>query len=490
MKRSTLMLYGLIISIILSKNNSIYSDCVPAGVSFFDLQSLCLQPNSCCVSGNFTTTGGQPKVPVNSQFCVQRLDNGLYSITLKKAFCCPISAVAIAEIMTPGCIPVTPGQNYNAGDFPAGLAISPDRTCLAVSNFDSNNISVFSINSDCTLTLRQPTHNVGLNPFGLAYSSSCLVVANSGDSPDGTISVFSRNGSNCGLSEIPTSPVTVGQKPSSVSFSPSTDGATCLAVADFNSNAVLLFTVDNNSCTPSFLEFGIFNFFVFGQQLLSFLSTTCLAILVKNGIEIFQISGCTAQPPTPVSAFPLNNPTAVAFSPTTGCLAVTNVNTTTFQNLVNIFTVNDTTCAPLTLIGSTQLDNGLPFVPLALDFSPDGTCLVVASSLIAPGIETSVITTFSVDGNTCQITPIKNLALANSRALGVKFLSNNCFVVTNSSTNNPKTITVFNVAGVPIRVPVNIIEAMTPGCFILKLDLQPGQSDAGITVNFFATQCT
>lgn len=499
MKRFIKICYMLVLQVLLLYSNLINGDCATSSTQFFELQSLC-GSNSYCVAGSFITNGDEPVISQTEPFCVRRIANGYYAVTLKQPFCCPISAVAMADIENPsGCFPVS------STDYPVNqsesikLAVSPDRKCLAVSNVDSDNISVFSINSDCTLrpTSSPPSFPVDAFPVGLAFSPNCLVVTNAGATA-GLLSVFSRNGSNCGLN-LPAKTVDSGGiAPFGVSFSP--DGK-CFAVANLSSTEtpaspnVTIFSVKNGCELIPGAQIPVQPFFVSGAlfgQVVNFLSNSCLAILNGNNIELYSISDDCE--PSLTDSAPIQNPISIAFSPINNCLVVTSFPNSTpppFQNGINIFEVisNNTGKCSLQLVNQIINDTDkTPIIPTSLDFSPDGSCLAINSYNAVT--DTNSVSIFKVDPATCGLTftsSFDGLPQGNPSS-DLRFLSENCFASVNTSTNNVTVVDVVPSAGQ--IVPSMVCQAMTPGCFIVQLDLPAGQSDAGIRVSFFATQCT
>lgn len=481
MKRTTIFQMLLIITIFANYNNLKADIC--SGVC--PIQSLCLNPcNPGWITGSFTTNGKQPLLALTQgrEFSVQRLDVGLYAITFKKPFCCPISVVASSNVVETtkssiGCGSPVFLKNYPTGQGPIRLAVSPDKKCLAVVNFIDQDISVFKINPNCTLQEIPVRPKIGSSniTYGAAYSSQCLAVTNQSDN---TLSIFTS--SDCNLTPIPSPMPSSSPMPSFASFSP--DG-TCLAISNLGDN-VSFFSIEN--CIPTFKTklSGLP-----GNQVATFLSNKCLALLNNNNnesvLESYSINNCS--PSNIVSSSNLGKnifTTSLPFSPTNNCLAVsgvTNLNPP-FDSFIHTFEMDG--CA-LTKKSTTSTGNLNSF---ALDYSLDGNCLVALNSptLLLRGESISI---FSVDSN-CALHQVSGspfpLPSNTSGPIDIKFITSDCFVTANILTNN---ISVFRLSR-PFTTTftgIKICESITPGCFIVQL---PPEADACATVTFFATPCT
>lgn len=489
MKRFIKIFNKLILSVLFVQCSIINADCATSPVQFFELQSLCSNP--CCVAGSFTTNGDQPVTLPSDPFCVQRIANGFYAVTLKQAFCCPISVVARAEIKNPSGCSASFSKSYPVnGNGPFRLAVSLDRKCLAVSNNFSDSVSVLPIMPGCILgTAVTKQLPFGSQPLGLTYSSDCLAVTNNGTD---TISVFTKSG--CDLSNRKDTNSN-GEGPASVSFSPIT--GKCLAVSNSDQNLpatppnVSIFSI--NSCTPSSPQPIVQTDLPAFSQSATFLSDHCLAVLTTSSMGVRQISlysvSDTCIPDTlpahVISKDVGSSPSSIAFSAANNCLAVSNFGDSTIS-VFQVTSLEEGKCNLIEVAGSPfTVKNNPGFGPIALDYSPDGTCLAVLNAILSVNPSTN-ISMFSVNPSICGLSPVGIPLNLPTVSTDIKFLSNGCLATADSNTNN---VTVFNVnAG--FSMPIEICQAMTPGCFILQLLLPEGQSDAGITVNFFATQCT
>ncbi len=122
------------------------------------------------------------------------------------------------------------------GEDPLDVAFSPFGL-LAVSNFASNSVSVFSVGRDGKLS-QIPNSPFALSaiPYKLAFSPSGLLAVTTYLSS--TVSVFSVSGAGS-LVQVPGSPLATGSEPGAVGFSP----RGLLAVANLGSDSVSVFSV-------------------------------------------------------------------------------------------------------------------------------------------------------------------------------------------------------------------------------------------------------
>lgn len=481
MKQINLIMYSLLIFAIFSQSNLINTGCMGSST---DLLALCKNlGSSCCVAGRFTTNGGQPIVSSSDPFCVQRISSGLYNVTLKKAFCCPISVIAIAEVGIPvGCTPLLSTDYTVSGPTgmvatPTGLAVSLDGKCLAVSNADLTTaffgISFFPINSDCTLGTAMP-NNIGFNIFpGMTFSSNnCFAITNPFLS---SISLYKNTG--CTISPVSLNQPSHGSGPFGLSISP--DG-TCLAVYNINTPNFSTFSITD--CNPTFVTSVPTVSAGFGGAIQSiiFLSDKCLAVLTDvNKLSLYSISGCT---PTLISTIDVGLAIiGMTFSQINGCLAVTNVTNTTVQ--VSVFQVVTDMSGNCSLNFVESKTTGAFALPISLDYSPDGNCLAVVNVLQN---DQSSISIFSVNSD-CTLTLINGgspFPLPGTPGIAsLKYLSPHCFATANIAANN---ISVFRTGSL-VQTKVMLCEAITPGCFLIKL---PDNDDSGAIVTFLATPCT
>ena len=341
------------------------------------------------------------------------------------------------------CIPcgVTPvvGSPYTAGIVNTyQVAFSPDSKWLAVANFGSDTVSIFSVNADtCQLMLIGTFPTGGSNPLMAAYSpdGSCLAVSNFVTSD---ISIFSVNQITGAITLIGAPVPSGGFQPIGIAYSPN---GTCLAVANefdtvpfTGTGNVSIFTVNTATCAITMLGTvitGILNPITVDYSP----NNRCLAVTnfdVSGGpgtVSIFSVDPVTCSI-TSIGA-PVNTgdfqPTSVAYSPNGSCLAVTNSALLgTGSGSVSIFSVDSTTCS-ITQIGSPIATGGNK--PIDLSYSPDGNCLAVVNTF------SDTMMLFHVNTETCEITPT-NLIATGSFPIGVSYSpDNHCLAVANSGVN-------------------------------------------------------
>ena len=278
---------------------------------------------------------------------------------------CLIS-LPLARTLRAMCIPCgvteVAGSPYTTGVVsPHQVVYSPDSRWLAVTNFGSNTVSIFSVDAEtCELTLTYTVPTGGALPIGLAYSpdGSCLAATNfvSND-----ISIFSVDQTTGAITLLGLPVPTGGFQPIGVDYSP--DG-TCLAVV-------------NEFDTVPFAGTGSLSIFTVDP-------TTCAITLIGAPIT----TGLT-------------NPTFVDYSPDGLCLAVANLDAIGGPGSVSIFSVDPITCS-VTLVGAPVSTGGLQ--PAAAVYSPDGTHLAVSNSALLSPTMPGSISIFSVDPATCSIT--------------------------------------------------------------------------------------
>lgn len=149
------------------------------------------------------------------------------------------------------------GSAVATGHQPTAMALAPDGTTLFIVNSGDNNVSVYSVKSDGSLTASGTPASTGQTPIALAvdHAGKFLFVANQGtfaDNTSGSISVFSISSGALSLVGVPVQTQTAlasgGSGPSALAISP---GANFLYVANQFTNGVLGFSYDSNgNLTP------------------------------------------------------------------------------------------------------------------------------------------------------------------------------------------------------------------------------------------------
>lgn len=111
---------------------------------------------------------------------------------------------------------VTPQQS---GTSPKGLALLPSKQFLYVANSQSNNVSIFNVASDGSLSLGGTTTPAGTGPYGAAVdpAGKYLLITNTFSN---NVSVFSINSTTGALQEVPGSPFFANSSPTEILVNP------------------------------------------------------------------------------------------------------------------------------------------------------------------------------------------------------------------------------------------------------------------------------
>lgn len=268
------------------------------------------------------------------------------------------NTISMFTVNSTSCSLNTPANTFTTGPDPVSVAFSPNGSCLAVTNqkfgIGNGSVSMFTVNSDCTLTaVAGSPFGTGPGPNGVAFSpnSSCLAVANQYSD---TISIFTVN-SGCTLSEITGSPFVTGTNPISVAFAPN---GSCLAVAnseDFVATIVMLTT-----------EFSLID---------SAISANCNGTATITGI---------ANPANFITIYEGNTPvsTTVTAAATTGSFTVTTNTLSSGTHTLTARSANfaNPSCFHNFVLGNVDIS---PITSLTLGASPSAICLGQSSTLTA-----------------------------------------------------------------------------------------------------------
>lgn len=356
----------------------------------------------------------------------------------------------ILPMCPPNCVfNKVPGSPFGSTvlNSPISVAFSPNNTCLAVASQaggpDLNGyISMFILNSDCTLTSQGSFSNeFFVTPSSVAFSpiNNCLAIANVGTASNlGGVATTSVDFSNCFLASSANN-IATNLRPDSVAFSPvPCNSNNLLAAANGLLNAISLFNIDYTNCTLTLISNLPTN------QESTFTSSTAFSpngdcIVATNAninpaetnstITVFKInSDCsTASSTTYTSGV---NPASAAFSPFlckgNYLLAVANSG----DNTVSIFSSNPSTCDLSNLI---KYPTGQS--PVSVVFSPSGSCLAVAN------FESNSVSIYSVNTSTCELSLLANYPTGRLPASLAFSPSGSCLAVANSFDN---TITMFS----------------------------------------------
>jgi 6-phosphogluconolactonase len=149
---------------------------------------------------------------------------------------------ANGDLGTPRMFP-TGGMGTGAGLGSQGaIALSPDGHWLLAVNAGSNDVTVFSVQEDGSLTARSKTPSGGTMPISVAIHGDTVFVLNAGGNP--TINGFRLTQAG-DLAAIPgLVGVLTGAGPAQVSFD---DHGTSLIVTDKGTNTIEIFALDDGS---------------------------------------------------------------------------------------------------------------------------------------------------------------------------------------------------------------------------------------------------
>ena len=153
--------------------------------------------------------------------------------------------VSVTGLLTP--VVQSPASNATTGSGPSSVAFSPSGGVIAVTNSNSNSVSMFKVDSVTGLltpVVQSPASNAntGAAPFSVAFSPSGGVIAVT-NSNSNSVSMFKVDSVTGLLTPVPQSPVsnaTTGSTPLSVAFSPS---GGLIATANVFSHSVSVFAV-------------------------------------------------------------------------------------------------------------------------------------------------------------------------------------------------------------------------------------------------------
>jgi 6-phosphogluconolactonase (cycloisomerase 2 family) len=291
-----------------------------------------------------TITGGEPDAvafsPDGSWLATSNAYSGNISI-----FSVQESSGQLAPVMQ------SQPSNASTGSDPYGVAFSPDGTLVAVANLGSNSVSIFSFDDESgqlTPVTQSPTSRAktGAEPAWVAFSpnGALLAVANIAGNSVSVFSVDDASGALTPVAQSPASNAATGQAPGSVSFSP--DGS-LLATANFGSNDVSVFSVDDASgaLTPIAQSPASNAATGNGPVWAAFSPKGGLLATAdwgSNGVSLFSVDAGGDLTPLVQSSDPSaatgQGPAWVAFSPSGNLLATAN----SAANDVSIFTVKET----------------------------------------------------------------------------------------------------------------------------------------------------
>jgi DNA-binding beta-propeller fold protein YncE len=301
------------------------------------------------------------------------------------------------------------------GSGPAGIAISPNGSCLYVANYGSDSLSAFTIGSDGTLspiTLSTAGSAAGSGPWGIAISpnGSCLYVTNSGSDGSNGLSAYSI-GSGGTLSPITLSTAgsTTGSQPWGIAISPN--------------GSYLYVTNRNGESTGSLSAYSIG-------------STGTLSPITLSAAGSTTGAG----------------PEGIAISPNGSHLYVANY----ASNSLSAFTIGSNgTLSPITLstAGSTTGSGG------GIAISPNGSYLYVTNG----GIDgTNGLSAFTIGpgGTLSPITLSTAGSTTGSYAEGIAISPNGSYLyVTNTNHNGTGSLSAYSIGSDGTLSPITLSSA-------------------------------
>lgn len=335
----------------------------------------------------------------------------------------------------------------------------------------------------CGVTfLENVTEGEITNPVSVAYSPDgrCLAVVNY---PLNNVSVFRVDPQTCALTAVGVF-ATNGLNPIAAAYSPN---SRCLVVTNAgiqndpgNPGSISVFTVDLETCALELVtELPIVIGGTINPTLLAFSpilspnGSYCLAIVNQgsNDISVFTVDPdmCTLDFVNTYDTGP--TPLGVQYSPDGTCLVVSNLNVGGGGvGTLSIFEVNQTTCALAEIVNSPIASGGQ--LPTSVTYLRDGQCLAVTNSnLIGSGpADQENIALFSVNQTTCELNLVNTILIDVGSApfVGAYSSSASCFSVANIFSN-----TITNYAVSPMCQLTQIGDPITVGAFPRSLTYSP-----------------
>ncbi len=152
----------------------------------------------------------------------------------------------------------TDGSPGAIGTSPSAMALSPNLNTMVVADSVANNLSVFTVNGDGTITAAAGNTATGTTPVGLAFNpaGTFLFVVNQGSE---NISVYAVSGTT--LTQVAGSPFsaltpgsTVLPQPSAIAVSPS---GNYVYVANTFANTVSMFDVSSSGALTQTVSYSV-----------------------------------------------------------------------------------------------------------------------------------------------------------------------------------------------------------------------------------------
>ncbi|MBA3953947.1 beta-propeller fold lactonase family protein [Candidatus Dependentiae bacterium] len=381
-----------------------------------------------------------------------------------------LSILAVPFSAQPMCNPciVQQSSSIASATFPSSVAFSKDG-CLAIANANpgNNTVTIYKPNSDCTV----PTNPIatltslsGVNqPGQVAFSpTGCLAVLNID-----TVTLYKVDPTTCTAQDVAVTTLTNANgldSPVALAFSPNG----CLAVANRGNDTVTIYKVDPATCSVDVTPVATLDTTngINSPVAVAFSSTGCLAVantgILSDGtdstVTLYKVNADCTVDDTPAFTFDTTygivNPTALAFSTSSACLAVANkgVIGDGTDSTVTVYIIDIATCSfggssendHSTLTNASGISN-----PTSVVFSPN-ECLAVANAGSLNDGSDSTVTIYTVNTGFCTVADSANSTLTNASGISnpasVAFSPSGCLAVANSGTqNNDDSVTLYTV---------------------------------------------
>lgn len=311
-----------------------------------------------------------------------------------------------------------PGSPYPAGISPSVILVHPNHKFAYVSNGGENDVSLFKINTNFSLTEILPRAPAGTNPSSMSMdpTGKFLYVCNSGyigGVASNTVSIYTIDATSGALSEVG-QPVNVGFNPVYLTVSPS---GKFLYVANGAAGTLSAFTIGSSGGLtqiagspylltgsgagsqgppgPNWIAIDPQEHFLF------------VANLLANAIGAYAINSTTGAL-TAVTGQPFNTgigPSSVTFDKTGQYLYVTNLNS---SNVSAYFVAK--TGVPTQLGGSPYSAGSNPAIA---QLDPSGQFLYVGTQSATAG-GTKQVLSFYINAESGELTPIQGSNLQST----------------------------------------------------------------------------
>ena len=295
-------------------------------------------------TGNFTEVSGSPFAtgngPAGVAFTFPTIINPNVFLALTDSVDNTVSVFTVNQ--DTGSLTSVAGSPFNTGSNPTGIAFKQDITTgnifAAITNLNSNNISVYSVNPITGLftPVSGSPFAAGTNPNSIAFTTSLTsgkTFAAAANFSDSTVSVYEVNTTTGNFTPVSNSPFVTGASPNSIAFSSNlTSGNLFAAVANSGDGTVSVYDVNTTtgeftSVTGSPISAGTSPFSIaFTRNVSAQGLFAAVANLDSNNISLYRVNQITGEF-TPLRNSPFaagTHPTAIAFAPFSPFVAAAN----------------------------------------------------------------------------------------------------------------------------------------------------------------------